>query len=74
MAEELKGEYPLELKIVGDGRIFLNFWDYVHGNDVTVEFDNGILWYTPEGEELPTAISIKQFINKVIESINKRTL
>jgi len=30
----VQGKYGLELNIVGDGRIFLNFWDSIHGNDV----------------------------------------
>lgn len=68
------GKHSIELNIVGDGRAFLNFWDYAHGNDVTVEIENGVLWYTPPGEELPSAISIKEFLNRIAESISQRTV
>ncbi len=69
-----EGKHNLEINIVGDGRAFLNFWDYVHGNDVVVEIHQGKLWYTPPDEELPHTISISEFLNKVADSINKRTI
>lgn len=64
----------LELHFPGDGRLFLNFWDWAHGNDVVVEVIDGKLWYTPPSEELPHTIAFIQFLDMVIESINKRTV
>lgn len=40
---QIQGEYPLELKFVDD-RIFLNYWDSMHGNDVCVQIKDGILF------------------------------
>lgn len=68
-----KGKYELELNFPGDGRIFLNFWDWVYGNDVVAEIVNGQLYYTPpEGEQYE--VQLETFLDLVIESINKRTV
>jgi hypothetical protein len=65
---ELQGKYNLELNIVGDGRVFLNFWDWAHGNDVVAEIENGKL--VIENKE----ITFAQYIELVKESILKRTV
>lgn len=68
-----EGKHNIELNIVGDGRAFLNFWDWAHGNDVVVEIVNGLLYYTPpEGEQYE--IPFDTFLEMVAESINKRTV
>ena len=63
-----RGKYSIELHVVGDGRTFLNFWDYVHGNDVCVQVVDGSLY--DEEEEVP----FDEFLKRVFESIEKRTL
>lgn len=75
-----KGEIPrskhtIEFHIVGDGREFLNFWDWAHGNDVVAEIIRSpfhLLWTDPEGNELP--ITMEHFLNLVRESIAKRNI
>jgi hypothetical protein len=71
-----EGKYSLELNIVHPKAIFINFWDHIHGNDVVVEveLENGRLWITREGEELPSNISLREYLTLVIESIQKRTI
>ena len=54
----------VELHIVGD-RIFINYWDYVSGNDVTTELINGKLHYNKE------EITLTEFIDKVISVVSK---
>jgi hypothetical protein len=68
------GKHTIEFNVVGDGREFLNFWDWAHGNDVVCEIIDNRLWYTPPGEELPHTIGFAQFLNLVRESVQKRTI
>lgn len=60
----------IELNIPGDGRQFLNYWDYVYGNDVVCELVDGKLMlaqYDENSNELPPVeISIKEYIERVI--------
>lgn len=63
---DLKGKYELELNYPGDGRLFLNYWDFSHGEDVCVEYKNETL-YTEEQEE----ISLPDFLKRVEESIKQ---
>lgn len=72
--KEITGRYSLEINFVGNGIVFLNFWDAVHGNDVVVEVENGALWITREGEEQPRNISFIEYLQLVEESIKKRTV
>lgn len=75
---KLEGKHKLELNIVGDGRSFLNFWDWAHGNDVVCEIRDEKLYYTPIDENsksLPEKeISFNEFLTLVKESIEKRKL
>ena len=64
-----QGKYNLELNFPGDGRIFLNFWDWAHGNDVVCEVKDGKLIRDGEFE-----IDFNQFLEDVINSINQRTI
>lgn len=61
----------LELNIVDDGRKFLNFWDFKHGNDICCEIIDGILYkseYDSNVNKLPsTKISLTEFIKLVEE-------
>lgn len=71
----IAGKYELELNFPGDGRCFINFWDSIHGNDVVVEYIKGKLEYTDhdaEGNEFYREVTIREFIELITESINKR--
>lgn len=65
---KIEGKYNLELNFPGDGRVFLNFWDHVHGEDVVAELMDGKLIASGSGRE----ISFDQFVESVQESIQKR--
>lgn len=49
----------IELHFVGDGRTFLNFWNWLDGNDVIAEMKEGKL-YEDEKE-----ISLQEFTDKI---------
>lgn len=72
---ELEGKHKIELNYPGDGRVFLNYWDWAHGRDVCCQIIDGKLMksnYDNEGNELPvTEISFSDFIKLVEESISK---
>jgi len=63
---DIEGKYNIEINFVGDGRIFLNFWDYVHGNDVVAQVIDGELIY--KGRK----ILMEEYIKLVKESISLR--
>lgn len=74
MSKQERSKTKIELLHVGDGRTFLNYWDFNRGNDVCCELINGRLWQSQHGddgeEKPPIQISLKQFVDKVTESIN----
>lgn len=49
----------LELHVVGDGRTFLNYWNYLNGDDVVSEIIDGKI-YIDDKE-----VSLEDFINSV---------
>jgi hypothetical protein len=55
-----------------DGRKFLNYWDWKHGNDVCCQIIDGELFkseYDEEGKELPKKqISFADFV-KLVEAV-----
>lgn len=63
----------IELHSVGDGRMFLNFWNGVNGDDVVCQTSDGNLFFKERGEDGEVAriyaISIGQFIEKVVERV-----
>lgn len=65
----------LELNLVDDGRKFLNFWDWKHGNDVCCEIIGGVLFKSErdnEGNELPkTVLLLSDFITLVEQSVSE---
>jgi len=67
MNKKVTGKYKLELNFVGGGIVYLNYWDYMYGNDVIAEFDNGVLRLDDE----PTEISLTDFLYLVSETISK---
>ena len=61
-----EGKINLEFNIVGDGREFLNFWDWNHGNDVVAEIrDNKLYEGNDDGDEYDKEISFGDFLDKV---------
>jgi hypothetical protein len=70
----MEGKHKIELNIVGDGREFLNYWDWAHGRDVVCEIKEGRLFktlYDEDGKELPEQeIGFPEFIRLVKESVN----
>lgn len=69
---KIQGEYKLELNFSGN-KIFLNYWDSRHGNDVCCLIKNGKLYnmkVEPKAEI--TEISLAEFIDLVKESVIKK--
>lgn len=71
--ENVEGKYALELNFVGDGRLFLNFWDWAHGNDVVAEIKEGNLFLS-NVDETEAEIDFNKFVELVKQSILKRTV
>lgn len=59
--QEDRMKISIELHIVGDGRRFLNYWDYKNGNDVIVEIRSGKLF------RKRTEVSVEKFIERVVK-------
>lgn len=61
----------IEIILNPDGSLFVNFWDWAHGNDVVGEMksidDTGI---NVEGQ----ICTFSEYLKKVQESVNKRTV
>lgn len=67
---EERRKITLELLATGDGRTFLNFWNWMNGDDVTAELRNGKLFTSGydinEEKEMPEKeISLQEFIDTV---------
>lgn len=68
------GKHKLELNILEDGRIYLNYWDWAHGRDVICQVIDGKLFIDVDSElgtGADSEISFQDFLNLVIESISK---
>lgn len=61
----IEGKYNIEINFVGDGRIFVNYWDYKHGEDVVARFVDGQLYDSEE------EISFADYLEKVKKVISK---
>jgi hypothetical protein len=57
--EEKRLKIEIELHIVGDGRTFVNFWNYMNGDDVVAELKDGKLYQDDE------EISLQKFVDDV---------
>jgi hypothetical protein len=55
----------IEIHSVGNGRTFLNFWNYMNGDDVIAELKNGKL-YTKDKNDYENEISLQDFVDRVI--------
>lgn len=54
MENKIQGGQALELKFVDKTRIYLNFWDSIHGNDVCCQIKDGKIFkfiYSPKEVE-----------------------
>jgi hypothetical protein len=65
---EIIGKYNIELNIPGDGRMFLNFWNWYNGFDVCAEIKDGELEIEIIGDQTKK-IDLKEFLKHVIDSI-----
>lgn len=61
--EQQRLKVELELHVVGDGRTYLNFWNWKTGEDVISEVKNGKLYM--DINEVETEVSLQQFIDEV---------
>ena len=62
MAEdELKVQ--IELRIVGDGRVYLNFWNWRSGDDVVAKVKEGHLFM--DINKVETEVSLQRFIDDI---------
>jgi len=61
--EQQRLKIELELHVVGDGRTYLNFWNWKTGEDVISEVKNGKLYM--DINEVETEVSLQQFIDEV---------
>ncbi len=51
----------LEIRFNPDETIFLNFWDWAHGNDVTAEIKNNQIWLNQFDEKWKRISSKRNF-------------
>lgn len=65
---ELIGKYNIELNFPGDGRVFLNFWNWYNGFDVCAEVKNGELEIEISDEQIKK-IDFNEFLQHVTDSI-----
>jgi len=58
----------VEINSTGDGRIFINYWNWKNGNDVVCELVNGnlIYQYKDDDEEKEQPITIQEFVKMVL--------
>lgn len=72
------GKERLEICFNPDKTMFLNFWDWAHGNDVVAEIKGEEIWltqYDAEANELPSKkITIFDFFKLVKIAIEQREL
>lgn len=61
MEDELKVQ--IELRIVGDGRVYLNFWNWRNGEDVIAKVKNGHLFM--DIDKVETEVSLQRFIDDI---------
>lgn len=61
--EEERLKVKIELLVVGDGRTYLNFWNWQNGDDVIAEVKDGKLFM--DINEVETEVSLQKFIDDV---------
>jgi len=60
---ERRLKVEIELRVTGDGRTYLNFWNYENGDDVIAEIKDGKLFM--DIDELETEVTLKKFIDEI---------
>lgn len=65
----MEGKYKLELNYPGDGRAFLNYWDWRQGADVCAEIKDGKLFLMDSEDEAFKEISFAEYLSLVEKSI-----
>lgn len=58
----------LELNIPGNGRMFLNYWDNVNGNDLTCQIKNDTAWI-PDFNKPEKTRTIHKFLQMVARQV-----
>lgn len=61
--EEEQLKINIELHVVGDGRVYLNFWNWKNGEDVIAELKDGKLLM--DINEIETEVSLQKFIGDI---------
>ena len=62
-----------ELNMLGDGRMFLNYWDGAHGNDLTCQIKDGIAWI-PDFEQPEKTRDISKFLEMVARQVVEKSI
>lgn len=70
---DYEGKEKIEINYVG-GNLYVNFWDWAHGNDVIAKVVNGKLIHLPPEEIDTKEITFNDFLVMMAESIDKRTV
>ena len=74
--EEQRLKVELELHVVGDGRVFLNFWNYMTGEDALAEVKDGKLISTIYDDNVEVIseeeITLQEFIDRVKSKFKKK--
>jgi len=63
----------LELNIPSDGRMFLNYWDSVNGNDLTCQIKNDTAWI-PDFDEPEKTRTIHKFLEMVARQVVEKSI
>ena len=63
----------LELNIPSDGRMFLNDWDSINGNDLTCQIKNGIAWI-PDFDEAEETREISKFLETIAWQVVEQSI
>jgi hypothetical protein len=76
MENKVQGGYELEVKFVDETRVYLNFWDSIHGNDVCCQIKDGKILqfiYSPaevEADEIKDEPEIEDVFEQKEISLN----
>lgn len=77
LEQGLAGAEKLEIRYgTRDGKsiTYLNFWDWAHGNDVVCQIIDGEIREVDENDHPTGTITFSEFLDKVADSILKRTV
>ena len=71
LENKIQGDYPLELKFVDDNRVYLNFWDMVHGKHINCQIKGDKIY---KFNHSSTEIEADELLDKpLIEDVFKQT-